>query len=97
MANEGEQVLPTYSADGECYAVRRAQLADVSKPLFSIGEECDSNRYVLFGPTCGAILHLDTSAVEWFPRLPNGSYEMTMWIPPPPSSPEALEQGMYFP
>ena len=94
IPNEGEQVLPTYSLEG-CYAVRRLQQAEVAKPLFSVGEECDQSRLVLFGQTGGAILHLDTEEVEWFPRTETGSYEMTIWVPPAPGSPEALQAGLH--
>ena len=94
IPNEGEQVLPTYSLEG-CYAVRRLQQAEVAKPLFSVGEECDQSRLVLFGQTGGAILHLDTEEVEWFPRTETGSYEMTIWVPPAPGSPEALQAGFH--
>ena len=96
IANEGEQLIPTYSEDGSCYAVRRLQMADVAKPLFSIAEECDQRRVVLFGATGGAILHLDTEELEWFPRVPGGGYEMTVWVPPAPGSPEALEAGFQY-
>ena len=82
IENEGEQNLPTFSPEG-IQSVQKWNLADVTKPLLSVGEECDKNQYVVFGKHGGMILSLDTMEVRPFPRMPRGGYEMEMWIPPP--------------
>ena len=56
-------------------------MAPVTKPLLSIGEECDHNKLVVFGRSGGAILNLEDGTIRRFPRV-RGSYEMEMWIPP---------------
>ena len=84
VPNEGEQCLPTQSSEG-VWTQQRWQLAEVTKPLLSIGEECDKNQYVVFGRSGGIIYSVETGECRKFPRV-NGSYEVEMWIPPPPSS-----------
>ena len=54
----------------------------MARPLLSIGEECNAGNFVLFGMSGGAIINQTTGAVRQFPRLPNGAYEIEMWIPP---------------
>ncbi len=81
IPNEGEQILPMQSGEG-VWTQQRWQLADVTRPLLSVGEECDRNQYVIFGKTGGIVLNLETGETRKFPRV-NGAYEMEMWIPPP--------------
>ena len=83
IANEGEQLLPTQSAEG-VWTTQTWQLAEVSRPLLSIGEECDKGQYVMFGRSGGIIFNLETGEHRRFPRT-KGGYEMEMWIPPPPA------------
>ena len=80
----GEYDLPTQSPEG-VWTRQRWQVAPegtVARPLLSIGEECDSERFVLFGKNGGAIIDQQSGAVRKFPRLANGAYEIEMWIPP---------------
>ena len=84
LPNEGEQLIPTQSSEG-VWTTQRWQLTNVTRPLLSIGEECDLNQYVIFGKTGGIILNLETGEARRFGR-PNGAYEIEMWIPPPPGS-----------
>ena len=84
VPNEGEQFLPTQSSEG-VWTQQRWQLAEVTKPLLSIGEECDKNQYVVFGKSGGIVYSMETGECRKLPRV-NGAYEIEMWIPPPPSS-----------
>ena len=80
LANEGEQHLPMLSPEG-VWSKRRWQVAAVSRPLLSVGEECDSGRVVVFGKRGGYVLNMVSQEMQWFPRK-QGGYEMEMWIPP---------------
>ena len=82
IPNLGEQVLQMQSREG-VWTNQRWQVAPVTKPLLSIGEETEQNQLVVFGRTGGAILSLETGSVRTFPRV-NGAYEMELWLPPPP-------------
>ena len=93
IPNEGEQVLPMQSPEGH-WVQQRWQMASVTKPLLSIGEECDDNKIVMFGKGGGAILNLEDGSLRRFPRI-RGSYEMEMWIPRPPGG--ATEPGFTRP
>ena len=90
IPNQGQQALPMQSPEGH-WVQQRWQMAPVTKPLLSIGEECDMNKVVMFGRGGGAILNLEDGSVRRFPRV-RGPYEMEMWIPPPPTS--AADQGI---
>ena len=79
--------MPMRSNEG-VWSETRWQIAPVTRPLLSVGEECDSNKLVIFAKTGGAIMSLETGTVRRFPRK-NGAYEMEMWVPPPPSQPKA--------
>ena len=48
----------------------------------SIGEECDKECMVVFSKRGGAIINSNTGAVRRFPRLQDGTYEITMMLPP---------------
>ena len=96
IPNQGQQTLPMQSAEG-VWTNQRWQIAPVTRPLLSIGEECDQNNMVVFGRSGGAILNLESGSVRRFPRV-RGSYEMELWIPPAPgqTAQEAVS-GMGFP
>ena len=81
MPHQGELKLPTVS--NECvWTEQRWEVAPITRPLMSIGEECDKNQVVVFGAGGGAIVNLRTEEIRKFPRRPNGVYEIEMWIPP---------------
>ena len=80
IPNEGEQHLPTVSADG-VKSCQRWQMAAVTRPLKSVGELCDSGNRVVFGRSGGMIQNIFTGEVSSFSRE-NGTYLMDMWIPP---------------
>ena len=80
----GEVDLPAQSLEG-VWSRQRWQIAPegtLSKPLLSIGEECDRDQFVVFSAKGGAVVNQSTGMVRKFPRLQNGTYEMEMWIPP---------------
>ena len=82
LKNQGEQMVPMRSGEG-VWTETRWQIAPVTRPLLSVGEECDANKLVILAKTGGAILSLETGSVRRFPRK-NGAYEIEMWVPPPP-------------
>ena len=95
MANEGEQVLPTYSDNG-VRGEKVIQVADVHKTLFSVGEECDQNQWVIFTRRGGVIYSLETGAARPFGRQADGQYVHSIWLPPPGSEESRLVQGPGF-
>ena len=83
VPNEGQVTLPTFSKE----LVRTSQtwqLAEIAKPLLSVGEECDQDQWVVFTKKGGMIYSLTTGETRWFERNKNGAYEMEMFIPPAP-------------
>ena len=58
-------------------------MADVHKTLFSVGQECDEDQWVIFTKCGGVIYSLATGASRPFRRTPEGQYEMDIWVPPP--------------
>ena len=46
------------------------------------GQECDNESFVVFSRHGGAIVNERTRQMRRFPRLPNGAYEIEMWLPP---------------
>ena len=84
IPSKGEYDVPTQSPEGH-WTRQRWQIApsgSLAKPLFSIGEECDKDCYVVFSKRGGAIINEHTGAIRKFPRLANGTYEITMRLPP---------------
>ena len=85
LPNLGEQTLPVQTADGRDTCISY-QLADVSKPLNSVSEICDSGgpdgQLVLFSKWGGTILNLDNWKKTPFERK-GGIYTMGMWVRPP--------------
>ena len=82
VANEGEQVLPTLSNEGVA-TEQKWQIAEIARPLCSVGEECDKEQLVVFGKTGGMCINLLDNTCRYFPRTPSGAYEMDMWFPTP--------------
>ena len=82
IANEGEQYIPTFSNEG-VESQQRWQIAEITRPLCSVGEECDKGQYVMFDKFGGICLNTLTGETRTFPRSSSGAYEMDMWIPRP--------------
>ena len=81
IKNEGEQRLPMVSQEG-VWAQHLWQIADVTRPLLSIGEVADEGNLMGFGPHGGFILNVATNEIRWFPRN-RGTNELDMFLPPP--------------
>ena len=62
------------------------QVAEVSRPLMSVGELCELGNRVIFGANGGVILNLRTREVTRFEKE-DGVYTFAMWIPPLAESP----------
>ena len=69
------------------------QVADVSRPLMSVGRVCEMGNRVLFGAGGGYILNVATGAATPFHKR-DGVYVFTMWIPP---LQEAIDAGFARP
>ena len=81
IANEGEQVMPTVSDEG-VVTTQKWQVAEITRPLLSTGEECDKGQLVIYGRSGGLILNLHTQEIRKFQRV-DGIYEINMWVPSP--------------
>ena len=55
------------------------QIAEVSRPLTSVCEVCDSGNIVVFGSKGGYVLALDGQSKTRFERT-GGIYELDLWI-----------------
>ena len=55
------------------------QIADVSRPLTSVGEVCDKGNLVVFGPKGGFIMSLHGESKTRFERS-GGVYELELWL-----------------
>ena len=80
LPNEGQFRVPSMSADG-VWSNHLWQVASVTQPLLSIGEEAEEGKIFAFGARGGVIFNLNTKEVTTFPRV-DGTYVMTMHIPP---------------
>ena len=91
LPNEGEQVLPTCSNEG-VWTQQVWQVADITRPLNAISDECDKGQLVIFGKSGGLCLNVLNGERRYFPRV-GGSYEMDMWIPPVHQAQGFVRQG----
>ena len=80
VKNICELAVPMQSSEG-VWTRQPWQVAPTTRPLLSVGEECDRNNIVIFGRQGGAILNLESGATRRFTRV-NGMYEIDMWVPP---------------
>lgn len=78
IPNLGEKEV-NFTADNGQEASITYQVANITKPLTSVGELCDSRKRVVFGATGGFIYSLDDGSVVPFTRR-NGLYEINHWI-----------------
>ena len=85
IANQGEKLINAFTNDME--PVRMLyQVADVTKPLCSVGRVCDHNNLVCFSKEGGFVYHKATGHKTPFQRE-NGVYVLKTWIPPSHTSP----------
>ena len=80
IGNLGQQELPIVFDNG-LRAVATFQIANVSRPLMSVGKICELGNRVLFGSNGGVILNLHSGQITPFEKE-DGVYVFTMWIPP---------------
>jgi hypothetical protein len=78
-ANEGEQQLQGYTAQGD-EADMIMQITDVKKTLFSVPKICERGNRVIFGRGGGVIHNLATNKLTPFPKV-GGIYCMDLWVP----------------
>ena len=79
VANQGEKHLMGVTDEG-CPTKKSYQLADITCPLDSVGDICDSGpKRVVFGRAGGYILNLETGESTFFPRV-GKLYELTTWF-----------------
>ena len=98
IPNEGQVTLPTFSK--ELVRTNKTwQIAEIAKPLLSVGEECDEDQWVIFTKYGGMIYSLSTGEVRRFERSKDGAYEMDHYIAPPGPAPngEGPAPGFHWP
>ena len=78
IPNLGQQTLTALTSDFQ-KATMTFQIADVSRPLTSVGEVCDRGNLVVFGPKGGYILSLNNGPRTRFERN-GGIYELELWL-----------------
>ena len=71
--------MTSYTEEGQSVGTTY-QIADVTKPLNSVGRICDRNKAVVFGASGGYILDSATQEKVNFSRE-QGVYLMRTWIP----------------
>ena len=78
LPNLGQKTVNVVTEDGKS-AMFTTQIADVAKPLTSVGETCDKGNLVIFSATGGAIYNLNSRDVIPFTRR-NRNYELTYYV-----------------
>ena len=78
LPNLGQVTLNALTNDYE-KTLMTFQVAEVSRPLTSVGEVCDRGNLVVFGPGGGYILSLNGQSRTKFQRN-KGIYELDLWI-----------------
>ena len=78
LPNLGQKSISVVTESGD-QAVIKTQIAQVAKPLTSVGETCDRGNLVVFSAHGGAILNLHTKGVIPFQRR-NRNYELDYYI-----------------
>ena len=78
LPNLGQQTISAVTSEYN-RAAMTVQIADVSRPLTSVGEVCDRGNFVLFGPKGGYILPLEGGSRTRFERT-GGIYELELWL-----------------
>ena len=74
----GEKAIQALTSDYQNVALT-FQMAEVSRPLASVGEICDKGNLVVFGPKGGYILNMSGGQRTGFERR-GGIYELDLCI-----------------
>ena len=77
IPNLGQKAIIAETAEGNLFTLG-FQMANVTKPLASVGRMCDAGNSVVFGPRGGYIQNMQTGQVTEFKRL-NGVYLLEAW------------------
>ena len=85
LDNLGQQEVPVEFGNG-VRAMSTFQIADVSRPLMSVGKVCSLGNRVLFGSNGGVIMNMASGQITPF-EFEDGVYVFTLWIPPLSASP----------
>ena len=85
IPNLGQKTLETVSEDGSTQLSQTFQIADISRPLTSVGELADAGNLVVFGRKGGFIVNSDTGRRLNFQRE-HGVYFLKTWSQEPASS-----------
>ena len=84
IPNLGQKTLETVSEDGSTQLSQTFQIADISRPLTSVGELADAGNLVVFGRKGGFIVNPDTRRRLNFQRE-HGVYLLKTWSQEPAS------------
>ena len=79
IPNQGQKKFTSFTEEGRPVETTY-QIAEVSRPLQSVGRICDNNKAVVFGASGGYILDLATNEKVAFCRE-QGVYMMRTWVP----------------
>ena len=85
IPNLGQKTLETVSDDGSTKLSQTFQIADISRPLTSVGELADAGNLVVFGRRGGFIVNPDTGRRLNFQRE-HGVYLLKTWSQEPVDS-----------
>lgn len=78
LKNLGQQHIQACTEEGENTSVL-FQIADVSKPLVSVGSICEKGNRVIFGRSGGVVKNLQSGSEIPFYRR-NGIYVLSLWL-----------------
>ena len=92
VPNLGQQTLEVRTEEGVDANVT-FQMADVTRPLNSVGKVCDTGKRVIFGKRGGVIWDLATNQLTKFDREADGVYELNLWVKDASSAPGFARQG----
>ena len=75
----GQTVLNVQTNEGKNTTVVY-QVAEVSRPLTSVGATCDRGNWVVYSSQGGFILNCQTGERTSFDRTASGIYELDLWM-----------------
>ena len=78
IPNVGQKTFEAVTEGGQS-GVMTTQLAEVTRPLMSVGQTCDNGNLVIFHKRGGFILNLESRALTPFDRVA-GNYEIAYWV-----------------
>ena len=81
IPNLGQKTVEGYSDDGMAIT-QTFQIAEISRPLTSVGELADSGNVIVFGRKGGFVLNPTSGKRLDFPRE-QGVYQLQTWVQEP--------------